>query len=227
MRKLLFAIAGAHVEILRVVPTERIKFQSLGWAILITSGIATVSMWFALNSVLGLNSVLALFLAVLWGLVIMGIDRWLITSMPLRGSRRWAAALPRLLLALLLGSIISTPIVLKIFQTEINSQIAQIDTQRMNAYLASQQHSQTTAKVNYWQVRVDNLQNVIDSRGQTPINFSTDPEIQSLTKQLATWVGLEQRYYNQWQCQLYGIAPNGLRCQPGNGSLAQKQPTGI
>jgi Domain of unknown function (DUF4407) len=218
---LLSAIAGAREEILKECPTERVKFQSLGWAILITSGIATVSMWFALTSALGVNPVLALPLALLWGLVIMGIDRWLITSIPPRGSRRWAVAAPRLLLAILLGSIISTPIVLRIFQPEINNEIALIDTQRANAYLASQQRSQIAAGVSYWQAQVTNLENVINSRGQTPLSFSADPEIQSLTTQLNSWLGLEQKYYNQWQCQLYGIAPNGLRCKPGNGPLAQ------
>jgi hypothetical protein len=219
--KLLIIISGANEEILRKVPTERVKFQSLGWAILITSGIAAVSMWFALDNALGLNPVLALPLALLWGLVIMGIDRWLITSIPPHGSRRWAVAVPRLLLAVLLGTIISTPIVLRIFQTEINNQIAQIDTQRANGYIASQQNSQITTKVTYWQTQVANLQSVINSRGQTPLNFSADSQIQSLTKQLNTWLGLEQTYYDQWQCQLYGIAPDGLRCKPGNGPLAQ------
>lgn len=218
---LLITIAGAREEILRECPTERVKFQSLGWAVLITSGIAAVSMWFALDNALGLNPVLALPLALLWGLVIMGIDRWLITSIPPRGSRRWTVALPRLLLAVLLGSIISTPIVLRIFQTEINNKIAQIDTQRANAYLASQQHSQIADKVNYWQTQVGNQENVIRSRGQTPLNYSADPQIQSLNQQLTSWLGLEQKYYNQWQCQLYGIAPNGLRCKPGPGPLAQ------
>jgi hypothetical protein len=219
--KLLITIAGARREILDACPTERVKFVSLGWAILITSGIATVSMWFALDNALGLNPVVALPLALLWGLVIMGIDRWLITSIPPRGSRRWVVALPRLLLALLLGSIISTPIVLRIFQTEIDNQIAQIDTQRANSYLANQQHSQITAKLNYWQGQVTNLENVIRSRGQTPLNFSADSQIQSLNAQLGSWLNLEQKYYNQWQCQLYGIAPNGLRCKPGNGPLSQ------
>jgi hypothetical protein len=219
--KLLITISGAHEEILQECPTERVKFQSLGWAVLITSGIATVSMWFALANALGLHPALALPLALLWGLVIMGIDRWMITSIPAYGSRRWAVAVPRVLLAVLLGSIISTPIVLRIFQPEINNEIAQLNTQRTNSYLASQEHSQITAKVNYWQAQVTNLQNVINSGGQAPLNFSADPQISSLTTQLNNWIGLEQTYYNQWQCQLYGIAPNGLRCKPGNGPLAQ------
>ena len=61
----------------------------------------------------------AFVVAISWGLVIMGIDRWLIISMPTEGKRRFAVAAPRLLLGVLLGSLISTPIVLRIFESEI------------------------------------------------------------------------------------------------------------
>jgi Domain of unknown function (DUF4407) len=110
--------------------------------------------------------------------------------------------------------------VLRIFQTEINNQIAEIDTQRANTYLATQQRSQIAGRVSYWQSQVANLESVINSRGQTPLNFSADPQIQSLTRQLGSSLALEHTYYDQWQCQLYGIAPDGLRCKPGNGPLA-------
>src|SRR5580698_1780452 len=103
--EVLTSLAGARPEILDDCPTERIKFQSLGWALLITSGMAVVSMWFALDSVLGLNVVVAFLGAALWGLVILGIDRWLITSMPLGSSRRFWIALPRVVLAILLGTL--------------------------------------------------------------------------------------------------------------------------
>jgi hypothetical protein len=53
MGKYLLALSGARSDILDQCDTERLKFQSLGWAILITSVMATVSMWFALNSAIG------------------------------------------------------------------------------------------------------------------------------------------------------------------------------
>ena len=137
MRNLLFAISGARPEILAKCPTERVKFESLGCAILITSAMATVSMWFALASAMGVNAFVALLGALAWGLIIMGIDRWLVTSMPATGGRRLGIALPRLVLAILLGSLISTPIVLRIFQSEINAQIAVIKQERASAFLVS------------------------------------------------------------------------------------------
>lgn len=217
MRKILFAVAGARPEILEKCPTERVKFESLGCAILITVVMATISMWFALDSAMGLNPILALLGALVWGLIIFGIDRWLVTSMPASGARRLRMALPRLVLALLLGTLISTPIVLRIFQSEINAQITVIKQQRANAFLAQQQNSQVGAQVTYWRKDVANLEKVIDSGGEVALDPSTDPEVKSLTKQRTAELALEQQYYKQWQCQLYG----GSGCPKGNGPLAQ------
>src|ERR1700683_4661717 len=218
MTSFLILLSGAREEVLKQCPTERVKFQSLGWSILITSTMATVSMWFALSSVLGANPVLALVPALAWGLIIMGIDRWLVTSIPPSGSRRFLLALPRLVLAILLGTIISTPLVLRIFQSEINKQSSVIKEQRESAYLTSLSHSSVNKQVNYWNGRVANLQKVIDSGGSVPVNPATDPVVINLTKQLTAERALEQKYYQQWQCQLYG----GQGCTvKGNGPLAR------
>jgi hypothetical protein len=217
VKKVLISLAGARNEILVQCPTEQVRFQSLGWAILITSGLATVSMWFALNSVLGLNVVVAFMGAVLWGLVIMGIDRWLITSMPADGRRKLAMALPRVVLAILLGTLISTPIVLRIFQPEINAQIAVIKAQRANAYLESQQNSPVTRQVTKWTASVSNLDKVIDSGGEAAINPANDPVVRGLTKQRATEQVQARTYLQEWNCQLYG----GANCpSKGPGQIA-------
>jgi hypothetical protein len=84
----LINLSGARPDILAFCPGERTKFQSLGWVILITAGMAVMSMWFALTTVLEVNAFVAVFGALLWGLVIMGIDRWLVTSMPQDRTRK-------------------------------------------------------------------------------------------------------------------------------------------
>ena len=88
MRRLLFTLSSALTEILEQCPTERTRFESLGLAILITSGMATISMWFALYSAMGVNPFAAIPGALAWGLIIMGIDRWLVISVPPEGRRR-------------------------------------------------------------------------------------------------------------------------------------------
>jgi hypothetical protein len=174
-------------------------------------------MWFALTSAMGINPVLAFPIGILWGLVIMGIDRWLVTSLPVDGKRKFMIAAPRLALAVLLGSLISTPIVLRIFQSEINNQISIIKENKEAAFLASQQRSSVAARVTKWQHTVSNLQQVIGSAGAAPVNPANDLVVMGLTQQRNNELKLEQQYYRQWQCQLYG----GCGAPRGNGPLAQ------
>ena len=213
----LITLSGARADILALCPGERIKFQSLGWAILITAGMAVASMWFALTSAMGVPAYEALPLALLWGLVIMGIDRWLVTSLPHdRSSRRWLLATPRLVLAVLIGSLISTPIVLRVFQSEINNQISVIKENNEANFLSSQQHSSVQARIIKWQNTVTNLEQVIGSNGAQPINPASDPVVQQLTTQLNSERTIATQDYHAWQCQLYG----GCGAPQGSGPLA-------
>jgi hypothetical protein len=220
VRMFLQSLAGAREEILAQCPSERVKFESLGWSLLITCGMAVVSMWFALSSAMGVNGVIAVFPALLWGLVILGIDRWLITSMPRDGKRKLLVAAPRLLMAVLLGTLISTPFVLRIFQAEINAQIAVIKQQRYSDFIAAQQKSNVGTQVSYWTRQVSSLQKVVDSGGAQPLNPDADPRVQALTKQRGQELSLQGQYYKQWQCQLYGVY-QGVKCPKGNGPLAK------
>ena len=88
------------------------------------------------------------------------------------------------MLAILLGSLISTPIVLRIFESEINNQISVIKENNEANFLSSQQHSSVQAPVTKWQNTVTNLEQVIDSNGAQPINPANDPVVQGLTTQL-------------------------------------------
>lgn len=214
----LITLSGGRSDILEHCPGERIKFQSLGWVILITSGMAVVSMWFALTNALGVHAYAAFPLALLWGLVIMGIDRWLVTSLPYDRNRRWFIAAPRVILAILLGSLISTPIVLRVFQSEINNQISVIKQQNAANFIASQQRSTVQQQVARWQATVTNLNKVIDSGGLAPINPSNDPTVQGLTKQMNAAQAQANKDYAEWKCELYG---GSCGAPKGNGPLAQ------
>lgn len=215
-RNLLIALSGARPDVLAWCPTERIRFQSQGWAILITCTMAMISMWFALTSAMGITAFAAVPVAAFWGLVIMGIDRWLVTSLPPDGARRLALSLPRLVLAMLLGTLISTPIVLRIFQSEINAQIAVIHQQQESSFISAQQHSAVSQQVAHWTTSVASLEKVIDSHGAVTIDPLGDPVLQSLTNERKAELSLQNQYYRQLQCQLYG----GAGCVQGNGMLA-------
>jgi hypothetical protein len=225
LRKIVLALAGAHEEVLTLVPSERARFESLGWAILITSGVAAVSMWFALASAVGINGILALPIALAWGLVIMGIDRWLIVSMPIDGRRKFAMAVPRLALALLLGTLISTPLVLRIFQSEIDAQMAKMQQVSYNTFLKQQQASDVTKQVTTYSGELKYLNNVIATHGAASANTASDPELTAFNKQLTNlngevthWTSLKNQYYSDYICQLYG----GPTCpKKGDGPAAK------
>jgi Domain of unknown function (DUF4407) len=123
MRQLLINLSGARPEILVVCPTERRKFETMGWAVLCSGVLAVVSIWFALSSALGVNRYLALPFALASGLIIAGIERWLAASVPSDGRRRWTTVVPHLALAALPGVLVAAPLILQVFQPEINDQL--------------------------------------------------------------------------------------------------------
>ncbi len=213
LRKLVLALSGADEEVLEFVPSDRARFESLGWAILITSCMAMISMWFALSSALGINGILAIPVAVFWGLVIMGIDRWLVTSMPVDGGRKFAMAVPRVVLAVLLGTLISTPLVLRIFQSEINAQMATMQQANYNTFLQQQQQSAVDKQVTTYNNELQQLNTVVNSHGAQTGNSAADPELVAYNNQLSQfegqlnhWTTLKTQYYNEYTCQLYGGA---------------------
>src|ERR1700728_430421 len=98
--------------------------------------------------------------------------------MPIDGRRKFAMAVPRLMLALLLGTLISTPLVLRIFQSDIDAQITVIKEQQASASLTELGNSQVGRQVSVWTNRVTNLQKVIDTGGAEVLNPSTDPQVE-------------------------------------------------
>lgn len=125
--KFLWWCAGAHQELLRQFPSEHTKYAGLGGVILATFVLAAISSGYALYSVFG-NFWWALVFAFVWGAIIFNFDRFLVSTMRKYGLSRqkqlWMAV-PRMLLALLIGVTIARPLELKIFEKEIDTRVAQ------------------------------------------------------------------------------------------------------
>lgn len=135
MRKFLIWASTADPAILRQCPGERIRYEAMGAAILTTATIACVSATFAVSMALHLWLPFAVVVGLGWGLAILNIDRLLVGGVH-RRETTWgnvATALPRLVLALLIGAVVSTPLVLRIFDSEIN---AQLDVDHQTALVA-------------------------------------------------------------------------------------------
>jgi hypothetical protein len=113
--------AGAHQKLLKQFPSEHTKYAGLGGVILATFVLATLSSGYAVYSVFG-NWLWTIAFALIWGLIIFNFDRFLVSTMRKYGvskSKQVWMAIPRLVLALLIGLTIARPLELKIFEKEI------------------------------------------------------------------------------------------------------------
>lgn len=119
--------SGANRHILRQCPTEYSKYFGIGGTIFFTAAMATLSGGYAFYTIF--NSTLwAVLFGVFWGLLIFNLDRFIVNTMYSDGKYTisWgelAAGTPRLVIAIFLGIVISTPLEMKIFEDEINVEI--------------------------------------------------------------------------------------------------------
>lgn len=131
----LFWAAGANRDYLEQCPrSEHVKYECIGALICLTAAAAGISMFLAISIILQETTFsgsqqydwrkIAHFagpIALLWATLIFFLDRYIVSSMRLsiKGWRFFLQAAPRLLLAFFIGLIISTPIEVKVFESEI------------------------------------------------------------------------------------------------------------
>ncbi|WP_027376681.1 DUF4407 domain-containing protein [Kaistella palustris] len=123
-QKFLLVCSGGNIHILRKTPSEWNKFAGIGGIVLFTAIFATLSAGYAMFTVFD-NIWASAGFAVLWGLMIFNLDRYIVSSIKKTGPwwNQILMAVPRLILAAFLGIIISKPLELKIFEKEVNKQL--------------------------------------------------------------------------------------------------------
>lgn len=143
LNEFLWICAGANRKLLRQCPTEHAKYAGIGGTILFTAILASLSGGYAiykvfadeqLNQTTGLYELdshafkISVFFGIIWGLLIFNLDRFMVNTMYSDGTQNitkdeWKGAFPRLILAVFIGVVISTPIELRIFKDKIQAQL--------------------------------------------------------------------------------------------------------
>jgi len=121
----LAAIAGGRADVFASAPGDRIRYSAMGGVIISTASVAAASAAMAVHMAMGVPVVGAVLIGLAWGVIIFNLDRLLVVQM-MRQDKKWVslvAAAPRVLLALVLGAVISTPVVLQIFRPEIDTEL--------------------------------------------------------------------------------------------------------
>lgn len=125
LKEFFWLCAGINKDILSHCPSDSTKYVGIGATVFFTGVFASLAGGYALFTVFD-NYWMAAAFGVLWGLMIFNLDRFIVSSMRKNGDdqQEWLSALPRLILALIISIVIAKPLEVKIFEKEIESEIA-------------------------------------------------------------------------------------------------------
>ncbi|WP_326946647.1 DUF4407 domain-containing protein [Amycolatopsis sp. NBC_01307] len=219
-------IGGADRAILQAAPTNRSSFSQMGLVVLATAGLGVLSMSFALHNGLHLPVPLAVMGGLIWGCIIAVIDRFLVMNLKLRGglAKAFVVVGLRVAIAALLGIVISTPLVLQIFEKEISAQVVRdnLDKSVSDGKVAaetpeSKQLNETKAKI----VEDENTLRGILPAADSPEIKSQQEYLEKARQDAKTAQDAADTKYRAWQCELYGSSCEGSTSIPGNGNLAR------
>lgn len=135
INEFLWSCAGVNKAVLRQCSTDYPKYAGIGGMILFTAIMAAISGGYALYFVFNSYEIAGLF-GLFWGLLIFNLDRFIVNTMYSDGkhSISWGeikSGLPRIIMAIFLGLVISTPLEMKIFSDQIDSQLLKDNGKRI------------------------------------------------------------------------------------------------
>ena len=163
--------AGADRPLLRMCPGDHSKYTGIGTVILFTALMAWFSSYIAMRLVFkvpenasiwdGGSNLAALGFAFFWAMMIFFLDRFITNTMYSDGEvtickKELVSGLPRILIAIFLGIVISAPLELRIFDQEIKKEIKDIRKAELEA-----DKNKATKDLNHF---IDSLQTVIGKR---------------------------------------------------------------
>ncbi|HEY2581373.1 MAG TPA: DUF4407 domain-containing protein [Mucilaginibacter sp.] len=139
--------SGAHIGTLKKYPIEHNKYVGIGATIFFTALFASLSGGYAMYFVFSGNPfavLFAIFFGLIWGTAIFNMDRYIVSSIDKQGTtnQQILQASPRILLAIMIGIVISRPLELKIFDKEIRQKLK-------TAYLKGQHKRIDTLQMTY------------------------------------------------------------------------------
>lgn len=163
LNEFLWSCAGVNKHVLRQCPSDYAKYAGIGGTILFTALMACFSGGYALSFVFG-KWWIGLIFGIFWGLLIFNLDRFIVNTMYSDGKvtigwQELKSGLPRIIMAIFLGIVISYPLELKIFDDEIQVKIEEMKSERLRGYIIADQE------------RVDSLELVLSHLRETPVSI--------------------------------------------------------
>lgn len=118
-------LGGADPDVLGQVPTETPRFVQMFFVLAGTALVSAISMYFALMTGVRVAVWVAVPLALVWALIIFNLDRFLTSTMRSTHSvgKLIGLAIPRVIMAAIIGIVVAEPLVLQIFHNDIAREV--------------------------------------------------------------------------------------------------------
>lgn len=196
--------SGADLEVLNQVPMEKNKFYGIGGTIVFTALMATFAGGYAFYTAFD-DVYASMFFGLFWGALIFNLDRYIVSSFGVGDGKKTISkqemveATPRLIMAIILGLVISTPLELKLFESEINAEI-----KRLNDLTTQESEFNFTAQA-------DSLSGTFIRENQV-----IKEGIARRTEELEVLREKRDDAYDKYMCELNGTCGTGT---PGDGPV--------
>lgn len=235
-------LGGADNDVLDEVPEEQPRFVQMFFVLLGTALVSALSMMFALLTGVRVAIWLAAPLALVWGLIIFNLDRFLTSTM--RSTRNivrlLGLAVPRVIMAALIGIVVAEPLVLQVFQNDIAREVNSTNvTQALNDQDAVAGGPEKQA-LDAASAQVSALENqaatgiVAGTSSTSAESAAAQQTVDQLTQQLAAQQGVIDQARAVYQCELTGqgagtvpgctgVAGDGASSDAAQAQLAQAQ----
>lgn len=194
INEFLWLCAGVNRRVLRQCPTDYAKYAGIGGTILFTALMAMLSGGYALYTVFH-NQFTAILFGIFWGLLIFNLDRFIVNTMYSDGKvtisrRELFSGLPRIIMSIFLGIVISTPLELKIYEKSINTEIKTLKQNKLKELLLDDD-----AKLEEYNAKRDEIlnRNIVDAAVGAAGNAYNDA---------STELAPLQTKYNQIQAEI-------------------------
>lgn len=175
--------AGVSKDIMSECPeSEKIKYAGIGASVYFTTLMAGLSAYFAFQLIFQ-QTLISLLLSFLWAALIFNLDRFLVSSFRKKGNsiQEFLQALPRILMAVCIALVISKPLELKLFQSEIDFKLIEIKKEKSDEIEKS-----FTERINQIEKQQKDYQKTVEN----------------------SFV-LKEAYYDQYKCECDGTCGTG------------------
>jgi len=216
----LAVLGGAESDVLDDVPSETPRFVQMFFVLAGTALVSALSMLFALVTGVRIPVWIAVVLAVVWALIIFNLDRFLTSTM--RSTRNvWrliGLAVPRVIMAALIGIVVAEPLVLQIFHNDIAREVTSTNVSQALSDQEAVTSGPEKQALDAASARVAALENqaatgIVEGTSQTSAeSVAAQGTVDQLTSQLAERQAVIDQARALYQCELTG---EGVGTVPG------------